>query len=77
MFFRIAPLFLIDPGSNGGLSLSPQELGLAQGSLGAFAAIFGCALGAKSLKEMGFEEMFVAHGHRHHLAKDAVHLLEL
>ena len=53
MFFRIAPLFLIDPGSNGGLSLSPQELGLAQGSLGAFAAIFGCALGAKSLKKWG------------------------
>ena len=45
MFFRIAPLFLIDPGSNGGLSLSPQELGLVQGSVGAFSAIAGCFVG--------------------------------
>lgn len=53
MFFRIAPLFLIDPGSNGGLSLSPQELGLVQGSVGAFAAIFGCILGRQSIVKRG------------------------
>lgn len=45
MFLRIAPLFLIDPGSNGGLSLSPQELGLVQGSVGAFSLIFGYLAG--------------------------------
>ncbi|MGG6544914.1 UNVERIFIED_CONTAM: MFS transporter [Prevotella sp. 15_C9] len=53
MFFRIAPLFLIDPGSNGGLSLSPQELGLTQGTLGAFASIFGLALGVKYVRRYG------------------------
>lgn len=55
MFFRIAPLFLIDPGSNGGLSLSPQELGLVQGSVGAFAAIFGCAFGATCIRKWGLK----------------------
>lgn len=53
MFFRIAPLFLIDPGSNGGLSLSPQELGLVQGSVGAFAAIAGCLLGRYAIQKRG------------------------
>ena len=53
MFFRIAPLFLIDPGSNGGLSLSPQELGLVQGSVGAFAAIGGSILGRYAIQKRG------------------------
>lgn len=53
MFFRIAPLFLIDPGSNGGLSLSPQELGLVQGSVGAFAAIGGSLLGRYAIQKRG------------------------
>ena len=53
MFFRIAPLFLIDPGSNGGLSLSPQELGLVQGSVGAFAAIGGSLLGRYAIEKRG------------------------
>ena len=46
MFFRIAPLFLIDPGSNAGLALSPQELGLVLGTVGTFSLIGGSALGA-------------------------------
>ena len=53
MFFRIAPLFLIDPGSNGGLSLSPQELGFVQGSVGAFAAIGGSILGRYAIQKRG------------------------
>ncbi len=55
MFFRIAPLFLIDPESNGGLSLSPQELALAQGSVGAFAVIWGCILGIKAIHKWGLK----------------------
>ncbi len=58
MFFRIAPLFLIDPGSNGGLSLSPQELGLVQGSVGAFAAIAGCFVGRYAIQKRGLWNNF-------------------
>lgn len=53
MFLRIAPLFLIDPGSNGGLSLSPQELGLVQGSVGAFSLIFGYFFGGMAISRYG------------------------
>ena len=58
MFFRIAPLFLIDPGSNGGLSLSPQELGLVQGSVGAFSAIAGCFVGRYAIQKRGLWNNF-------------------
>lgn len=55
MFFRIAPLFFIDPGSNGGLSFSPQELGLVYGSVGGLAALMGCAVGIKTIQRFSFE----------------------
>ena len=55
MFFRIAPLFLIDPGSNGGLALSPQELGLVLGTVGTFSLIGGCALGATLVRKDGLK----------------------
>ncbi|MCR5077695.1 MAG: MFS transporter [Prevotella sp.] len=53
MFFRVAPLFLIDPGSNGGLGLSPQELGLVQGTVGTFALMAGCGVGAAVVRRDG------------------------
>ena len=55
MFFRIVPLFLIDPGSNGGLALSPQELGLVLGTVGTFSLIAGCALGAGLVRRDGLK----------------------
>ena len=55
MFFRIAPLFLIDPGSNGGLALSPQELGLVLGTVGTFSLIGGSALGASLVRRDGLK----------------------
>ena len=63
MFFRIAPLFLIDPGSNGGLALSPQELGLVLGTVGTFALIAGCVLGTRLVRRDGLKRwtwLFVA-----------------
>ncbi len=54
-FFRIGILFLIDPGSNGGLSLSPQELGFIQGSVGGIALIIGGLLGAHAIRRQGFK----------------------
>ncbi|QUB70903.1 MFS transporter [Prevotella multiformis] len=53
MFFRIVPLFLIDPGSNGGLALSPQELGLVLGTVGTFSLIAGCAVGTRLVRRDG------------------------
>lgn len=55
MFIRVAPLFLIDPGSNGGLALSPQELGLVQGTVGTFAFIAGCGLGISLVRRDGLQ----------------------
>ena len=55
MFFRIAPLFLIDPGSNAGLALSPQELGLVLGTVGTFSLIGGCALGTNLVRRDGLK----------------------
>ena len=55
MFFRIAPLFLIDPGSNAGLALSPQELGLVLGTVGTFSLIGGSAMGATLVRKDGLK----------------------
>ena len=55
MFFRIAPLFLIDPGSNGGLALSPQELGLVSGTIGTFSLIAGCIFGIGLVRRDGLK----------------------
>lgn len=53
MFFRIALLFFIDSGSNGGLGLSPQEVALSQGTLGAFAMLYGSLIGMNKIKKNG------------------------
>lgn len=55
MFFRVSPLFLIDPGSNGGIALSPQELGLVQGTVGTFAFIAGCSIGTMLIRRDGLK----------------------
>ena len=58
MFVRIAPLFLIDPGSNGGLALSPQELGLVLGTVGTFSLIGSSALGQTLVRRDGLKRWF-------------------
>lgn len=42
---KMTPLFLIDAGHNGGLGLSPQELGFVQGTVGVIGAALGSLLG--------------------------------
>lgn len=42
---KVAALFLIDAGHNGGLGLSPQEYGLVQGTVGIIGASLGGLLG--------------------------------
>ena len=53
-FYRVGILFLVDPGSNGGLSLSPQELAFTQGTVGAFGMLLGCLLGGRCIHLHGF-----------------------
>ena len=53
-FYRVGILFLGDLGSNGGLSLSPQELGFTQGTVGAFGLLLGCLLGGRCIHLHGF-----------------------
>lgn len=53
-FYRVGILFLIDPGSNGGLSLSPQEVAFVQGTVGAFGVLLGCLLGVRCVHYQGF-----------------------
>ena len=42
---KMTPLFLIDAGHNGGLGLSPQELGFVQGTVGVIGAALGSLFG--------------------------------
>lgn len=58
MFSRVVPLFLIDPGSNGGLSLSPQEIALVLGTVGTFSLIIGIILGARAIRIQGLRRSF-------------------
>ena len=53
-FYRVGILFLADPGSNGGLSLSPQEIAFAQGTVGAFGLLVGCLVGGGCIHFNGF-----------------------
>lgn len=53
-FYRVGILFLADPGSNGGLSLSPQEIAFAQGTVGAFGLLLGCLAGGRCIHFNGF-----------------------
>jgi len=49
---------LIDPGSNGGLALSPQELGLVLGTVGTFSLIGSSALGQTLVRRDGLKRWF-------------------
>jgi PAT family beta-lactamase induction signal transducer AmpG len=49
----VGTLFLVDAGHNGGLGLSPQEYGLAFGTIGPLALAFGFALGNALLARNG------------------------
>ena len=53
MLWRGTLLFLVDPGSIGGLSLGPQEVGFAQGTVSVLAMMMGCVLGWKALSKWG------------------------
>ena len=77
MFFRIAPLFLIDPGSNAGLALSPQELGLVLGTVGTFSLIGGSALGANLVRCDGFKGLLLVFCYSLDLAKVCLCLSQL
>jgi PAT family beta-lactamase induction signal transducer AmpG len=53
LLWRGTLLFLIDPGSIGGLSLGPQGIGFAQGTIGALALMAGLVLGVGAVKKDG------------------------
>ncbi len=53
LLWRGTLLFLIDPGSIGGLSLGPQGIGFAQGTIGALALMAGLVLGVGAIKKDG------------------------
>ena len=56
---RISILFFLDLGSSGGLSLSPQELGLTQGTIGVFGTIAGFVAGEKLIRRFGQRKMLL------------------
>ena len=53
LLWRGTLLFLVDPGSIGGLSLGPQGIGFAQGTIGALALMAGLVLGVGAIKKDG------------------------
>ena len=53
MLWRGTLLFLIDPGSIGGLSFGPMEAGFAQGSVAVLAMMAGVIIGYQTVKKWG------------------------
>ena len=53
MLWRGTLLFLVDPGSIGGLSLGPQEVGFVQGTVSVLAMMMGCVLGLEAARKWG------------------------
>ena len=53
---KIAPLFLIDDISNGGLGLTTQQIGFAQGTLGVIGLLLGGILGGITLSKFGLKK---------------------
>lgn len=53
---KITPLFLIDPGHAGGLGLSPQEVGLVQGTVGVIGLTLGGILGGMAISKGGLRQ---------------------
>ena len=56
MLWRATLLFLIDPGSIGGLSLGPQGVGFALGTVGGLALIAGLVMGVGAVGRDGLEK---------------------
>ena len=52
---KITPLFLIDSAHNGGLGLSPQEYGLASGTVGVVGLLIGGILGGMCVSHDGLK----------------------
>ena len=52
---RIAPLFLLDPRSHGGLGLTNQQFGLAYGTVGVLALVLGGILGGWVVSRQGLK----------------------
>lgn len=53
LLWRGTLLFLVDPGSIGGLSLGPQGIGFAQGTIGALALMAGLVMGVGAIGKDG------------------------
>lgn len=53
---KMAPLFLIDSVENGGLGLTTQQLGLAQGTLGTIGLLLGGILGGLTISKYGLKK---------------------
>ncbi len=53
---KIAPLFLIDDIANGGLGLTTQQIGFAQGTLGVIGLLLGGILGGITLSKFGLKK---------------------
>ena len=53
---KIAPLFLIDDIANGGLDLTTQQIGFAQGTLGVIGLLLGGILGGITLSKFGLKK---------------------
>lgn len=49
-------LFLVDPGSIGGLSLGPQEVAFAHSTVAGLAMIAGCVLGFEAIQKNGLRK---------------------
>lgn len=53
---KIAPLFLIDDVADGGLGLTTQQIGFAQGTLGVIGLLLGGILGGITLSRFGLKK---------------------
>lgn len=56
MLGKISPLFLIEKVSKGGLGLTPGELGIVQGTVGALGLTFGGIIGGICVAKGGFRK---------------------
>ena len=56
---RISILFMIDLGSSGGLGLSPQEFGFAQGTVGVFGLMIGGIIGTLLIRRYGQKKILI------------------
>lgn len=55
LLVKICPLFLVDTVQNGGLGLSPQEFGFAQGTVGVVGLLLGGILGGTLIAHYGLK----------------------